>query len=61
MTTTTGEFTLPGVRKTSLFEIKRKSGLDDDSDIDVHEDEKKARRSSWPPPPALRASRPTAC
>ena len=34
-----GEFTLPGVRKTSLFEIKRKSGLDDDSDIDVHEDE----------------------
>lgn len=33
-----GDFALPGVRKTNLFEIKRKSGLDDDSDIDVHED-----------------------
>jgi uncharacterized protein YcbK (DUF882 family) len=30
---------LPGVRQTALFEIKRKSGLDDDSDIDLHEDE----------------------
>lgn len=30
---------LPGVRQGSLFEITRKSGLDDDSDIDVHEDE----------------------
>jgi uncharacterized protein YcbK (DUF882 family) len=30
---------LPGVRKTALFEITRKSGLDDDDDIDVHEDE----------------------
>ncbi|WP_237684122.1 YcbK family protein [Pseudaminobacter soli (ex Zhang et al. 2022)] len=30
---------LPGVRQTSLFEIKRKSGLDDDSDIDVHEED----------------------
>jgi uncharacterized protein YcbK (DUF882 family) len=30
---------LPGVRRTSLFEIKRKSGLDDDSDIDVHEED----------------------
>ena len=30
---------LPGVRKTALFEIKRKSGLDDDSDVDLHEDE----------------------
>jgi uncharacterized protein YcbK (DUF882 family) len=30
---------LPGVRQTMLFEIKRKSGLDDDSDIDLHEDE----------------------
>jgi uncharacterized protein YcbK (DUF882 family) len=30
---------LPGVRQTALFEIKRKSGLDDDSDVDVHEDE----------------------
>ena len=28
---------LPGVRKTSLFEISRRSGLDDDSDIDLHE------------------------
>ena len=27
------------MRKTNLFEIKRKSGIDDDSDIDVHEDE----------------------
>ncbi len=30
---------LPGVRKTALFEIKRKSGIDDDSDVDLHEDE----------------------
>jgi uncharacterized protein YcbK (DUF882 family) len=30
---------LPGVRKTALFEITRKSGLDDDSDVDLHEDE----------------------
>jgi len=29
---------LPGVRTSALFEIKRRSGLDDDSDIDVHED-----------------------
>ena len=29
---------LPGVRQSALFEIKRKSGLDDDSDIDIHED-----------------------
>jgi uncharacterized protein YcbK (DUF882 family) len=28
---------LPGVRQNSLFEIKRRSGLDDDSDIDLHE------------------------
>jgi uncharacterized protein YcbK (DUF882 family) len=33
-----GDFALPGVRTTNLFEIKRKSGLDDDSDIDVMED-----------------------
>lgn len=33
------EDALPGVRKGSLFEITRKSGLDDDSDIDLHEDE----------------------
>lgn len=30
---------LPGVRKTALFEIKRKSGLDDDSDVDLHEED----------------------
>jgi uncharacterized protein YcbK (DUF882 family) len=30
---------LPGVRKSALFEIKRKSGIDDDSDVDLHEDE----------------------
>lgn len=30
---------LPGVRQTELFEIKRKSGIDDDSDVDLHEDE----------------------
>lgn len=30
---------LPGVRQSALFEIKRKSGIDDDSDVDVHEDE----------------------
>jgi uncharacterized protein YcbK (DUF882 family) len=34
-----GDFSLPGVRKTNLFEITRKSGIDDDSDIDVYEDE----------------------
>jgi len=34
-----GDFSLPGVRKSNLFEIKRKSGVDDDSDIDVYEDE----------------------
>jgi uncharacterized protein YcbK (DUF882 family) len=30
---------LPGVRQTALFEIKRKSGIDDDSDVDLHEEE----------------------
>lgn len=30
---------LPGVRQTALFEIKRKSGIEDDSDVDLHEDE----------------------
>jgi uncharacterized protein YcbK (DUF882 family) len=30
---------LPGVRKTALFEITRKSGIDDDSDVDLNEDE----------------------
>lgn len=35
----TGGAELPGVRQTALFEIKRKSGLDDDSDVDLHEDE----------------------
>ena len=29
---------LPGVRQNALFEITRRSGLDDDSDIDLHED-----------------------
>ena len=28
-----------GVRQTALFEIKRKSCIDDDSDVDLHEDE----------------------
>jgi uncharacterized protein YcbK (DUF882 family) len=37
---TTGGDALPGVRSyESLFEIKRKSGTDDTSDIDIHEDE----------------------
>lgn len=30
---------LPGVRQTALFEIRRKSGIDDESDVDLHEDE----------------------
>jgi len=30
---------LPGVRQGALFEIKRRSGLDDDADIDLYEDE----------------------
>lgn len=30
---------LPGVRASALFEIKRKSGIDDDSDVDVHEED----------------------
>jgi len=34
-----GSDALPGVRQSALFEIKRKSGLDDDSDVDVHEEE----------------------
>ncbi|MGD9915359.1 MAG: YcbK family protein [Rhizobiaceae bacterium] len=34
-----GDNALPGVRKTALFEIRRKSGIDDDSDVDLHEDE----------------------
>ncbi len=33
---------LPGVRQSSLFEIKRRDSLDDDSDVDVHEDEDSA-------------------
>lgn len=28
---------LPGVRQNALFEISRRSGVDDDSDIDLHE------------------------
>jgi uncharacterized protein YcbK (DUF882 family) len=35
---------LPGVRQTALFEITRKSGLDDDSDVDLNEDEGGAYR-----------------
>ncbi|SDA42440.1 YcbK family protein [Mesorhizobium qingshengii] len=35
----TGIDALPGVRQTALFEIKRKSGLDDESDVDLNEDE----------------------
>lgn len=34
-----GSSALPGVRQTALFEIKRKSGIDDDSDVDLHEEE----------------------
>jgi uncharacterized protein YcbK (DUF882 family) len=34
-----GDDALPGVRQTALFEITRKSGLDDDSDVDLNEDE----------------------
>lgn len=30
---------LPGVRQSALFEIKRKTGLDDDSDVDLYEGE----------------------
>jgi uncharacterized protein YcbK (DUF882 family) len=30
---------LPGVRQTALFEIRRRSGVDDESDVDLHEDE----------------------
>lgn len=29
---------LPGVRQSALFEIKRRSGVDDDSDVDLYED-----------------------
>ena len=35
----TGEDALPGVRTDQLFEITRKSGLDDDRDIDLNEDD----------------------
>jgi len=34
-----GDNGLPGVRQSALFEIKRKSGLDDDSDVDLHEED----------------------
>ena len=41
----TGATPLPGVRDSnSLYEISRRSGLDDDSDIDLHEDEEPAVR-----------------
>lgn len=29
---------LPGVRQTALFEIRRRSGVDDESDVDLHEE-----------------------
>jgi uncharacterized protein YcbK (DUF882 family) len=29
---------LPGVRQSALFEIKRRSGMDDDSDVDIYEE-----------------------
>lgn len=31
------DWALPGVRTTDLFEIKRKSGINDDSDVDLNE------------------------
>ena len=34
---TTAMSALPGVRQNALFEITRRSGLDDDSDVDVYE------------------------
>ncbi|GHD09642.1 YcbK family protein [Tianweitania populi] len=38
---------LPGVRTSALFEITRKSGINDDSDVDVHEgDESPVRVAS---------------
>jgi uncharacterized protein YcbK (DUF882 family) len=30
---------LPGVRQSALFEIKRRSGIDDDADVDLYEEE----------------------
>lgn len=42
-----GGNSLPGVRTTALFEITRKSGIDDDSDVDLHEgDESPVRLAS---------------
>ncbi|MGE3362462.1 MAG: D-Ala-D-Ala carboxypeptidase family metallohydrolase [Rhizobiaceae bacterium] len=34
-----GENALPGVRQSALFEIKRRSGLDDDADVDIYEED----------------------
>ena len=34
-----GGDSLPGVRQTALFEIKRRSGVDDDADVDIYEEE----------------------
>lgn len=34
-----GDNALPGVRQSALFEIKRRSGLDDDADVDIYEEE----------------------
>lgn len=33
-----GGDSLPGVRQSALFEIKRRSGLDDDADVDIYEE-----------------------
>lgn len=33
------ENALPGVRQSALFEIKRRSGLDDDADVDIYEED----------------------
>ena len=41
-----GGAALPGVRQNGLFEISRRSGLDDDSDIDVYEDEEPVQVAS---------------
>ncbi|MDH6229533.1 uncharacterized protein YcbK (DUF882 family) [Mesorhizobium soli] len=39
LASTGSDIGLPGVRQTALFEIRRKSGIDDDSDVDLHEEE----------------------
>lgn len=37
---------LPGVRQSALFEIKRRSGLDDDSDVDLYENAPRVQMAS---------------